>query len=149
MSITKAEWMDAIVHPAVKRLLVDLGFDVFLHAELFNLLDADGSLAITAAELSVGLLNGMTPARGHELMEVRLKVREIQQDLLQARRQARAPDLNHGRASLWYTQTRKHASKRLTTRRETSNRLTTQRPTISEPAHVEEVDAQSNEVFDF
>jgi len=79
LGITKSEWTHCLENPQVKKLLDELCVDEELRLDIIDCIDADGSGVVTTAELHEGLMMCRDPPRAHELLEVRLKIREMQQ----------------------------------------------------------------------
>jgi len=79
LGITKDEWNHCLGNPQVRAILDELGIDEELRKDIIEYFDSDGSGQVTTAELHAGLLMCRDPPRAHELLEVRLKIREMQQ----------------------------------------------------------------------
>merc|ERR1711879_544123 len=78
MGITKAEWFDCLENPQVEQLLNELGVEENDCKDVFDCIDGDGSGVISTAELHEGLTVCRDPPKSHELLECRLKIREVQ-----------------------------------------------------------------------
>eukprot|EP00746_Dinoflagellata_sp_MGD_P090663 gnl/MRDRNA2_/MRDRNA2_35824_c0_seq1.p1 gnl/MRDRNA2_/MRDRNA2_35824_c0~~gnl/MRDRNA2_/MRDRNA2_35824_c0_seq1.p1 ORF type:complete len:919 (+),score=169.15 gnl/MRDRNA2_/MRDRNA2_35824_c0_seq1:220-2757(+) len=81
LSISKEQWLECIKNDKVKSLLHDLGVKGHAQKDVIDIIDADGSGAVSSEELRKGLL--MCVYRGlpqaHDLVDCRLKMREVQQ----------------------------------------------------------------------
>lgn len=79
--ITKEEWLQCIQNNKVQSLLDSLGVKGHLQKDVIDIVDANGSGTVSSEELHQGLL--MCVCRGlpqaHDLMDCRLKMREVQQ----------------------------------------------------------------------
>merc|ERR1711879_726114 len=78
LGITKLEWYDCLENPQVQYLLNMIGVEEEVFKDVFDCIDGDGSGIISTAELHEGLTVCRDPPRSHELLECRLKVREMQ-----------------------------------------------------------------------
>jgi len=79
LGITGSEWIYCLKNPLVQKLLDELGVEDDVRYDIIECLDAEGSGVVTTTELHEGLLMCRDPPRAHELLECRLKVREMQQ----------------------------------------------------------------------
>lgn len=79
LGITSDEWNHVIDNPQVKHVLDELGVDNELRPDIFSCVDSDGTGVVTTSQLVEGLLLCRDPPRSHDLLEVRLKVRDMQQ----------------------------------------------------------------------
>lgn len=79
LGITSDEWIHVLDNPQVKQVLDELGVDSELRPDIFSCIDADGTGVVTTSQLYEGLLLCRDPPRSHDLLEVRLKVRSMQQ----------------------------------------------------------------------
>merc|ERR1712154_324952 len=78
LGITKLEWYDCLENPQVQYLLNEIGVEEDVFKDVFDCIDGDGSGIISTAELHEGLTVCRDPPRSHELLECRLKTREMQ-----------------------------------------------------------------------